>query len=70
MRFTRITFGCLVQEGYGQTEFVAPVTMTSLAEVAGGMLALCNGELLISKNSFGVQWTREHVTWLTNNPLL
>ena len=38
MRFTRITFGCLVQEGYGQTEFVAPVTMTSLAEVAGGML--------------------------------
>ena len=38
MRFTRITFGCLVQEGYGQTEFVAPVTMTGLAEVAGGML--------------------------------
>ena len=57
MKFTRITFGCLVQEGYGPTEFVVPVTMTSLAEVAGGMLhmmlTIYSGELLITKFSFG-----------------
>lgn len=38
MRFARITFGCLVSEGYGQTECVAAVTMTSPAEVVGGKL--------------------------------
>ena len=40
MRFTRITFGCLVIEGYGQTEFVAAVTMMSPGEMNGGMLIL------------------------------
>ena len=38
MKFARITFGCTVFEGYGQTEFVAAVTMTSPGEVTGGML--------------------------------
>ena len=38
MRFTRIIFGCTVFEGYGQTESVAGVTMTSPGEVTGGRL--------------------------------
>lgn len=36
MRFTRIAFGCTVIEGYGQTEFVTAITITSPGEMNGG----------------------------------